>query len=300
MQAIFNELSAPQLAIMSEKEAIDTLLNLIQVCKQLQSLDTTFKMRINKHFWAIQLDDIGTIGEYLENAEELNDDRYFLYAVTDSPYLPDEDADIDIDKFLNEPLFGKGVLIGDESGIRTAYAFYPKPAPIISFKVSDWDKLSSIKVKPHLQPEINLLNIGTIEHIYDIHFENIVTHYLETQVANPLSLNINDVLPNKIITNFYLDYFKFYVERDGGKTLNSNIGVTAINQIGGVVAKLNGWARHDSYSRLNGREVFYHVKKKTIFIAIDREKGDFEVHSSEKNDNHLCAISFDGAKKRTS
>ena len=46
----------------------------------------------------------------------------------------------------------------------------------------------------------------------------------------------------------------------------------------------------------NNRTVFHHHKSNTIFISIDTEKGDFEVHDSKKNTNHLGAISFDGAK----
>ena len=104
MQAIFNEISAPQLAEMSKEEAQNMLLNLIQVCKKLQALDTTFKMRINEHFWNIQLDDYATIRDHIQNNDDLADDRYFLYAVTDSPYLPQEDFDIDDEKFLEEGL----------------------------------------------------------------------------------------------------------------------------------------------------------------------------------------------------
>jgi hypothetical protein len=112
-------------------------------------------------------------------------------------------------------------------------------------------------------------------------------------------VRVDAILPNKKITNAYLDYLQFYVVREEGKKLNNTISVTKINEIGGVVAKINGWMRHRQYSIINKREVFSHVKSKTVFIAIDREKEDFEVHNSNKNSNHLGAISFDGAKTET-
>ena len=142
MQAIFNELSAPQLAKMSKEQAFKVVLNLIQVCKQLQALDSTFKMRINQQFWNIQLDDYGTIWEYLANNDDLNDDQYLLYAVADSPYLPDEELDNDI----NHDLVWKTVKIITDSGIQAAYAFDPKAAPMISFATDTWENINFISV----------------------------------------------------------------------------------------------------------------------------------------------------------
>ena len=120
--------------------------------------------------------------------------------------------------------------------------------------------------------------------------------YLELESANPTSAKVDAILPNKNITNVYLDYFHFYVVRKEGRILNSTIPIKDTEAIGGVVAKINGWKREKEYSKINKREVFSHIKKKTIFIAIDTEKGDFEVHNSNKTGNHLGAISFDGAK----
>ena len=297
MQAIFNEISALPLAQMSEEQAMKMVLNLIQVCKQLQVLDATFKMRINEQFWNIQLDDYGTIREYMTNSDDLIDDRYFLYAITDSPYLPDDDIDINIDRFLDGNLvFGGAIVLDADSGIRVAYAFDPKPAPMISFASGVWQNMNFIEVRPRLHPFVKLINLATIQKIYDVHFEEISTHYLEIKTASPTTVRVDAILPNKIITNAYLDYTKIYVERNKGKVLNSGITIKQIKDIGGIVAKVNGWIRHKEYSRINNREVFNHHKSKTIFIAIDTEKGDFEVHNSNKNDNHLGAISFDGAK----
>lgn len=296
MQAIFNELSAPQLSEMGKSQAIDTLLNLIQVCKQLQALDSTFIMRISEHFWQIQLNDCGTIREFLDGNDELNDNQYFLYAITDSPYLPDEEADVDNDRFLDGMLVWEEIIIDADSGIRTAYAFDPKPAPMISFATENWHELNFIKVVPISNPTVKLINIATTKQIFEVHFDTIATEYLDLEIGNPTSVKVEDILPNKFITNLYLAYFKFYIDRNEGKILDSTKPIKEIDKIGGVVAKLNGWKRENEYSKINKREVFSHIKKKTIFITIDREKGDFEIHNSDKNDNHLGAISFDGEK----
>ena len=296
MQTIFNEMSALQLAEMSEEQAIKMVLNLIQVCKQLQVIDASFKMRINEHFWNIQLDDYGTIREYMDNSNDLTDDRYFLYAITDSPYLPNNDIDIDVERFFMGNLYWNTLEIGADSGIRTAYAFTPIPAPLISFATDKWGELDFISVKIENNPVISLVNLATVKQIYDVHFDKIATQYLEIEIANPTTVRVDSILPNKNITNAYLDYMQIYIERKEGKILDSHIPIKRLEIIGGVVAKINGWIRHKEYSRINNREVFHHHKSKTIFITIDREKGDFEVHNSSKNDNHLGAISFDGAK----
>jgi hypothetical protein len=302
MQAIFNELSAPQLAKMSESQAIDTLLNLIQVCKHLQALDSTssFKMRINERFWRIQLDDVGTIMEFLNSNNDLSTYRNMLYAVTTSPYLPDEETDIDMDRFLDGTLVWEGTQIDADSGIRVAYAYDPKPAPLISFATDDWRELKFINVIPISAPTVKLVNIATTNQIFETHFDTITTGYLELESANPTSAKVKDILPNKNITNAYLSYFQLYVEREEGKVLNNDISVSQIKDIGGVVAKVNGWVLNEKYSKINKRLVFSHNKKSTVFIAIDTEKGDFEVHNSNKNDNHLGAISFDGEKTEAS
>jgi hypothetical protein len=296
MQAIFNEISALQLAEMSEEQATELVLNLIQVCKHLQAIETPFTMRINEHFWNIQLDDCGTILEFLEKNDDLKDELSFLRIITDSPYLPSEDVDIDTDKFLDENLVWRTVAVDADSGIRVAYAFYPKPVPVISFATDIWQNVNFIDVKPSVRPIAKLMNIATTKQIFEIHFETLVLEHLEIETANPTSPRVDTILPNKDITNTYVDYAQIYTVRKEGKTLNSSIPIKTLKTIGGVIAKINGWIRHNEYSRINKREVFHHHRSKTIFITIDTEKGDFEVHNSDKNKNHLGAISFDGAK----
>ena len=260
MQAIFNEMSALQ----SEKQAIKMILDLIQVCKQLQVLDSTFKMRINEHFWNIQLDGYGTIREYLENSDDLTDGRYFLYAITDSPYLPNDDMDIDAEKFLEEDLTWGTTVLDAENGIRVAYAFDPKPAPMISFASDIWQSMDFIEVKPKNKSVTKLINIATSYQIFDIHFETIVLGHLKVETANPTARQVDAILPNKNITNAYLDYKKIYIARNGGKILKADIPITNRKIIGGIVAKINGWIRHEKYSKINNREVFNHHKSKTI------------------------------------
>lgn len=296
MQAIFNELSAQQLADKNEEQAKEIVLNLIQVCKQLQAIDSTFQMRINEHFWNIQLDAFGTIREYLSYDGNLKDYRILLDAITDSPYLPNDDMDINLDRFLDGNLVWETTIVDPDSGIRVAYAFDPKPALMISFATNDWREINIIKVKPISAPIVCLINIATIKQVFEVHFEQIATEYIELNIGNPTTVTVDNILPNKDITNLYLDYFQFYTERNNGKVLDTNIPIKTIEIKGGIVAKINGWIRHGQYSIINKREVFSHNKSNTIFIAIDREKGDFEVHSSAKNKNHLGAISFDGAK----
>lgn len=297
LQVVFNELSVPQLAQMSENQSKDMVLNLIQVCKQLKLLDSTFKMRIDESFWKTQLDDLGTIRDYLEQSDELGDERYFLYAVTDSPYLPNEDTDIDSNKFLIEALyFDTNKQINSDSGLRTAYAFYPKPAPVISFATNEWIEKDFIKITSEGVSSFDLINIVTVEKLFEVHFEQIAIEYLENKKANPSSARVSDILPNQEITNEYLNYHQFYVERNDGRFLNPKNPIKTIKNIGNIVASVNGWIRNDKYSSINKREVFTHSKSKSIFITIDTEKGDFEIHNSDKNKNHLGAISFDGAK----
>ena len=146
---------------------------------------------------------------------------------------------------------------------------------------------------------IILLNITTKKQIFETHFESIVTKYLPIKTGNPTRLSVNDILPNKDITNLYLDYFEVYQQRTENKnsrTLNTAIEITQIKTIAKTVAIINNWAEHKGYSKINNRIVFEHTKTGSIFITLDTKKGDFEVHSSHKNNNHLGAISLDGTK----
>lgn len=300
MQAIFNELSTLQLDKLEESEALVILKNFIQVCKHFQSLDSTFKLRVNPYFWETPLT-VGVIREYLVGSEELKDELYFLYAIIDSPYLPNEEIDIDNGKFLDEALVWlnneQKVAVDGDSGIRVAYAFYPKPAPMISFNTKDWEKIAFINVRPQSKSPIKLINISNHNQIFEVHFEMLIDDFFALKKGNPTTVKISDILPNSIITNTYLEYFEFYTDRNDGKgrVLNSS-STTHTAKIGTTIAKLNGWIKHEKYSKINSRVVFNHTHKDSIFISIDTEKGDFEIHNSDKNSNHLGAISFDGIK----
>ena len=298
MQAIFNELSTMQLPEISESQIKAILKDFIKVCKHLQSLDSTFKLRVNVYFWETPLNTLGAFREYLTTNEALKDELDFMYAITDSPYLPNDEIDIDSDKFLEEDLVwlndARKVPVDPDSGIRVAYAFYPKPAPVISFNTESWKKVGFINVVPLSKPNIKLINISNENQIFEIHFEKIINDYFDLKKGNPTSVKVDGILPNIAITNTFLEYFEFYIDRNDkkGRVLNSK--PTDTKKIGNTIAKLNGWVRNEKYSKLSKREVFNHSDKDSIFLTIDTEKGDFEIHNS--NNNHLGAISFDGTK----
>jgi hypothetical protein len=297
MQAIFNELSALTLAEISTENAINALSELLGVCETLQELDSTFKMRINPNFWEIKMNSDTTIMKHLdtdENSAMLN----FLYIITDSPNLPDNTTDIFTEKFLEENLFLNDVKIDADSALRTAYAFDPQPAPLISFATANWRQTDTIMLKNN-HTNVILLNITTKKQIFETHFADIATKYLPIKTGNPTRLSVSDILPNKDITNIYLDYFQIYQQRAtniNSRTLNKEISITEIKTIAKTVALINNWTEHEGYTKINNRLVFKHTKTRSIFIALDTEKADFEVHSSEKNNNHLGAISLDGKK----
>ena len=74
MQAIFNELSTMQLPEISESQIKAILKDFIKVCKHLQSLDSTFKLRVNVYFWETPLNTLGAFREYLTTNEALKDE----------------------------------------------------------------------------------------------------------------------------------------------------------------------------------------------------------------------------------
>lgn len=285
MQAIFNEQSLLGIESQTQEAITNMIATLVKVCQQLQTMDSTFKMRINENFW---------IAPILEDID--SDIKIFLYAITDSPYLPDEEIDTNNDKFFDESLTSAIMCVDEDSGIRVAYAFSPNPVPLVSVANGEWENIDTIEVKSELRNPIFVLNIATEKQLFDVHFEAIATQHLALNTAKPNSLNVEKILPNKEITNLYIDYQALYQNERGRRTLKSNTPIKVIQDIGSLVAKLNGWQKHDNYSRINRRKVFEHVESHTIFIAIDTEKGDFEVHNSNNSSNHLGAISFDGEK----
>ena len=183
MQAIFNELSTLLLPEMAEAQIETILKDFIKVCKQLKTLDSTIKLRVNAHFWETPLNGLGVIREYLSNNDELRNERELLYAIIVSPYLLNDEIDIDNDKFLEEDLVwlndARKVPVDPDSGIRVAYAFYPKPAPVISFNTESWKKVGFINVVPLSKPNIKLINISNENQIFEIHFEKIINDYFE-------------------------------------------------------------------------------------------------------------------------
>ena len=221
-----------------------------------------------------------------------------LMNVTDNPYLPDDNFDINHEKFLDEKIDLNGRLIDPDGGIRVAYAFDPNPVPIVSFTTDDWEVLDYIDIKNSDNDIVKIVHIATEKQIYEVHFEEILTKYITLDSANPSShaIEIDKILPNKKITNLYLEYCKFYENRQLGRILNTGIGVTKIKEIGNMIAVYNGWKKNNRLSSINGRNVFSHMKRDNIFLSIDTEKGDFEIHSSDSDINHKGAISFDGAK----
>jgi hypothetical protein len=294
MQAIFNELSVTEFSKIGVPE--DLLLQLIGVCASLQKLDSTFKMRTNTHFLEINLVDNLTVRDFiLKNIQDAN--IMFLLAIIDSPYLPDDEISIDVQKFFEEDLYFNEQLLDTDCGIRTAYAFLPMHTPMISLATDTWQAFNFLPIIKYNAPTVNVINIATNKQIYELHFKSIVSSYLTTKSANPTSVKVGDILPNKDITNAYLGYFEFYINEERRTVLNRDIPINKIKEIGSVVAKINGWNYHHQLSVLNNqRRVFEHHKAKTIFISIDTEKGDFEIHSAQKTDNHLGAISMDGSK----
>lgn len=299
MQAIFNELSSSGLESLHEEHAIKVFLELIDVCKHFQQLDSTFKLRISSSFWTIKIDSLDTIIEYLSNTQnDLFEELQFLQAITDSPYLPDEDLNINQEKFFDNGLLFQCKNVVADSGIRVAYSFEPKPAPIISFSTDDWKDLNYIKIRSSNKAIIELINVVTVNQFYELHFEKIVVEHInlsKTSFSSQL-LNASTILPNKHISNSYLKHLTFYKQIEDRRVLNKEIGVTQIKVIGGKVANINGWQKDNNLSSINNREVFSHLIKDNIFLAIDTEKGDFEIHSSDRKNNHKGAISFDGAK----
>jgi hypothetical protein len=298
MQVVFNEISAQNLTQIPEIAAIEKLHLLIKTCQSMRNLtqendENDFKMRVSNDFWQTKMSETQTI---LDVLAEDTDNYFLLLDLTSAPYLPNN-FDIDELKFL-ENLEFNGLPLNGDTGMRVAYSFLPKPAFMISFDVNNWQNLDFISLKT-TERTIDLYHFTRTKQIYETHFERIVFEYITLKKANPVDVKVDSILPNKFVSNLYLEYFKFYkIIKDENnknrKTLNTD--VSKIKEIGKVVAKINGWKVHKGLSVLNNRIVFIHLQKDSIFITIDTEKGDFEVHNGQKDSNHLGAISFDGAK----
>lgn len=62
-----------------------------------------------------------------------------------------------------------------------------------------------------------------------------------------------------------------------------------------VIAFINGWEKNFDLTRINNRDVYQpknNFQGSILYLATDTQHGEFEVHNSKGQNNHLGAISF--------
>jgi hypothetical protein len=104
---------------------------------------------------------------------------------------------------------------------------------------------------------------------------------------------IQTLFPMQKVTNKILQY----VDYKGNSA--------KIEQLAAIITEINGWEKDEDRSKINfkkkgGRRDVYKPKNSyqgaILYISVDTEKGDFEVHNEKQTNNHLGAISFDCQK----
>ena len=104
---------------------------------------------------------------------------------------------------------------------------------------------------------------------------------------------IQTLFPMQKVTNKILQY----VDYKGNSA--------KIEQLAAIITEINGWEKDEDRSKINfkkkgGRRDVYKPKNyyqgAILYISVDTEKGDFEVHNEKETNNHLGAISFDCQK----
>jgi hypothetical protein len=104
---------------------------------------------------------------------------------------------------------------------------------------------------------------------------------------------IQTLFPMQKVTNKILQY----VDYKGNSA--------KIEKLAAIITEINGWEKDEDRSKINfkkkgGRRDVYKPKNSyqgaILYISVDTEKGDFEVHNEKATNNHLGAISFDCQK----
>ncbi len=308
MKIVFNELSAQNkegVFVLSENQKIGEalLLKMIEICEKLQLLNeygqSDFKLLIDEQqFKKVQLAPNFSIEDWItQNLDEKYETVGRLFAIIDSPALliPNDEM-IEEDKFLNTKMvLSNGIEIDDFSGIRVVYAMKNGIVPLLSFNTENWQNPVIAFLADNKSCE--LMNIATQTHIFEHHFERIIMEYVGidhknlkpsfeyVNDANPEKQRyiVKDILPYKILTNLYLEYFGF----------NKNTGnITDKNKWATMVAKINGWTNE---VKGKGRVILIHHNQK-MYIGIDKQECEFEIYPMADH-KHKGASSFDGKHK---
>ncbi len=78
------------------------------------------------------------------------------------------------------------------------------------------------------------------------------------------------------------------IKKDRGK-------VGKVKEIGRKIAKINGWEYSKKITKKNRRDVY---QTKDLYLGVDTQEIEFEVHKNAGGNNHLGSISFDRKRKK--
>jgi len=298
MNCIFNELCL-QDKFQSKEEANLAILNLIEICNQLEDIKFTneaVKILFNNDeiIWNSNLAENFTLTDWLME-EQFGNERILLQGLLDSPSIKEE--------FFNENEYIKiqQVTIPDyanqksDNGLLIANLTYPKGAFSISLPTNEvWDNCF---ISIDIQYETENVQRKKVRHISKI--EHIECHTEWALLQNPAlkdwRASKDNLLPrkrksNEIVNN---DWQKFIRETNAAPNKTE-----LIENISKKIFPINGWLLDNKLTSLNQEKtgsfrLIFKPIKGNLYISVDfRHTARFELLNGDGK--HLGEYTFTG------
>ncbi|MBI2967116.1 MAG: hypothetical protein HYY40_04800 [Bacteroidetes bacterium] len=294
MQAIFNELSIPQIKNCENPDLLVSFF--IQTCKSVKQANDLsggdqFVLRIKEDFFENAI-----VNNWINKKGQSDDEVIFLLSITRVPYLPADDINIAEDRFFEENVSYGGYNIGADSGLRVAYAFKPDGTLVISMmSLPIWDKdeffLTNSKGNQSLK------NASSPKHVFgNLEYFPIWNNY-NFDLWKPNFYRDEQLLPLAKLSDLcWLRYIKQTViwrtiaqrKYYWGKFVE-NLRHIAVGQKESLIirmfnniTKVNNFKKRTDICKKQSRIIVCFQSRNPFYLTPDKRHGAFEVYNDRK------------------